>query len=303
MNPLARSALDGSLLRSPLQPVFHWRASRKLAVLAYHGIEDVNLFARHLDLLSEAWHPVSVDEVIRAATGRGALPRRAVLITFDDGHRSILELGMPLLVDRGFPAAAFVVAGLLDGDLPHWTAEVSHLVGGEVNEGRTRPLALIRSLKQMPNEERLATIRRMHLGSHRDWNPVPQLRSSELPLLESGGILVGNHTLTHACLSRCGDDEILREVGDAHRMIASALGHPPRAFAYPDGEYDRRAATILSRFGYEISFLFDHRLSAVPPPVPLAISRLRIDSTSSVDRLRMVLSGLHPALHRLRGKT
>jgi peptidoglycan/xylan/chitin deacetylase (PgdA/CDA1 family) len=112
---------------------------------------------------------------------------------------------------------------------------------------------------------------------------------------------IGNHSLTHACLSRCSDEKIEREISAAHGVITEALGREPRSFAFPDGDHDGRAKQVLTRLGYEVAFLFDHRLSPVPPPDPMAVSRVRVNSRSSLDRLRIILSGLHPAVHRLRG--
>ena len=34
-------------------------------------------------------------------------------MTFDDGHRDVLDVAMPMLRERGIPAVAFAVAGLI----------------------------------------------------------------------------------------------------------------------------------------------------------------------------------------------
>jgi hypothetical protein len=73
-----RQVLDTVLRRSPAQPAFRWRASRRLAVLAYHGIDDAAGFERHLDHLRRAASPVSLEDVLatrsRAAGGCRAAP-------------------------------------------------------------------------------------------------------------------------------------------------------------------------------------------------------------------------------------
>jgi peptidoglycan/xylan/chitin deacetylase (PgdA/CDA1 family) len=94
---------------------------------------------------------------------------------------------------------------------------------------------------------------------------------------------------------------VRQEIERAHRRLTDALGHEPRTFAYPDGDRDRRAEPTLRELGYEAAFLFDHRLSPVRPRNPLAISRLRVNSTTTLDRFRTIASGLHPTVHRVRG--
>lgn len=299
----ARRWLDRAFRRSPLQAVFRRRSGGRLPVLAYHGVDDPEGFRAQLDYLLRTRRPVSLDEVLDAAAGRRPLPGRPVLITFDDGERSVLEHGLPILRERGVPAAVFVVAGLLDSDCPFWWTEVAHLVaaGGTARAcpGLTGE-EMVRVLKRVPDEVRLAVIEELRATS-RDGAPrTPQLRRRELAVLESGGIAVASHSLTHPCLSRCGEEKRRAEVTESMRILTEALGRPPRAFAYPDGDVDGPTARAVEEAGYEAAFLFDHRVGPIRPPDPLRISRVRVATTASLDRFATIVSGLHPAVHRAR---
>jgi peptidoglycan/xylan/chitin deacetylase (PgdA/CDA1 family) len=97
-------------------------------------------------------------------------------------------------------------------------------------------------------------------------------------------------------------EKIEREIGEAHAVLSSALGHEPTAFAYPNGDHDPRVRGAVQRTGYRLGFLFDHRVSAWPPEDSLRISRLRVDSTATLDRFRLIVSGLHPFLHHALGR-
>jgi peptidoglycan/xylan/chitin deacetylase (PgdA/CDA1 family) len=46
----------------------------------------------------------------------GELPRRALLITFDDGYRSIAEVALPILRRLGLPSVFFVTGECLERD-------------------------------------------------------------------------------------------------------------------------------------------------------------------------------------------
>ena len=294
MNSTTRATLDRLLARSPAQWAFHRRAGPRLVVLAYHAVDDPACFAAQLDHLVDAARPLPLDAVVDAVRDRRALPERAVLITFDDGARSVHDHALPLLRERGLPAVAFVVTGLLDTDEPYWWTEVEALA---TSDGP----ALVRRLKTVPDDDRLATIADLRRAASSPAPPVPNLRRQELRTLESAGIAVGNHSHTHPCLPRCRDDKIRAEVADAHAVLTDALGHAPVAFAYPNGDCDARTRQAVAACGYEVAFLFDHRVSPAVPRDPLRVSRLRVDSTTSLDRLRTIVSGLHPAVHRLRG--
>lgn len=292
-------AVDAVMRYSPAQPLFRWRASRRLTVLAYHDVRDADSFNRQMRTLRRIAHPVSSDEVCRALGGHGGLPRGAVLVTFDDGDRTILDTARLVLEHLGIPAVAFAVAGVLDTDTPLWWQEVSSLVGGAL--GRVPPDALIRHLKCAPNADRLNAITCLRRESTVAPARVPQLRRAELALLERAGIEIGNHSLTHACLDRCDNASFEAEIVDAHNALKAALDHEPRLFAYPNGNFDQRAIPLLRRLGYEAAFLFDHRVSRFPPHERFAISRLRVNATDSIDRFRTIVSGLHPAVHHARG--
>jgi hypothetical protein len=69
-------------------------------VLAFHGVDDPEVFETLMDRVRRQYHPISVDELDRAINSGIDLPDRSVLITFDDGHRSVLEHGLPILVAR-----------------------------------------------------------------------------------------------------------------------------------------------------------------------------------------------------------
>jgi peptidoglycan/xylan/chitin deacetylase (PgdA/CDA1 family) len=299
------SWIDQVLRRSPAQPLFHWRASRALKVLAYHEVPDPAPFAVQMDLLLERAHPVALDEVLAALAGRSGLPKDAVLVTFDDAGPSHRDHAVPVLAQRGIPAVAFAVAGVLGSDRPFWWREVELLMAAGARSREYPALGadgLVRKLKRVPDDKRLAVLAGLRAAAPASAPSTPQLAGADLRRLETAGVAVGNHSLTHPCLPRCGTAKIEREVIDSHRMLTELLGHPPAAFAYPNGDKDHRVTAVVHRLGYRAAFRFDHRINPWPPPDPIRMSRLRMDAGMDLERFRITLSGLHPAIHHLRGR-
>jgi len=298
---------DRLLARSPLQPLFLWRASRQLAVLAYHGVEEPHRFEAQLGELRRTASLVSLPEALDALAGRRGLPRRAVLLTFDDGARSLVENALPILRASEAPAVAFPVAGVIGTDEPFWWTEVKHrveagAVTGVVHGPRTAE-AVVRELKTVPDEARRRAMQQLRATSRTLEVRTPQIRSEDLVSLQGTGVEIGNHTFSHPCLSRCSDGQVDGEIREADHVLSRWVGERPRVFAYPHGQYDSRAERVLRELEYEAAFLFDHRLATVPAPHRLRVSRLRVDSGVTVNRLKIITSGLHPALHRMRGGT
>jgi peptidoglycan/xylan/chitin deacetylase (PgdA/CDA1 family) len=100
-----------------------------VTVLAYHAIADLGTdpvlaryavppaeFLRQLDTLARLrCRFVGLDDVLAGVTGAQAPPRRAVLLTFDDGYEDLRTTVAPILAERGLPATVFAVTSSLGG--------------------------------------------------------------------------------------------------------------------------------------------------------------------------------------------
>jgi peptidoglycan/xylan/chitin deacetylase (PgdA/CDA1 family) len=277
----------------------------QISVLAYHGVDDVENFDAQMEYVARHYRPISLGDLDRAVHASGSLPDRSVLVTFDDGHRSVLENALPVLTRRGIPAVVFVVAGLIQTTEDFWWSKVQDLVrgGGRVTglESLTSD-ELVRRLKTVTNSERLAAIAELESSAGRKASPRQQLTEQQLIELESGGVAIGNHTWTHPCLNRCEADTVRIEVTRAHERLSDILRAPPISFAYPNGDWDEIAERLLVEHGYRLGFMFDHR-HAGPASDPLRLSRLRVNSDTRMERFATILSGLHPAIHHARGRS
>ena len=200
---------------------------RALRVLMYHKVNDrpenpisvpIGLFDEQMAVLRElGYQVVSLDDVLDHVAGITPLPPGAVLITFDDGYRDILENALPVLRRHGYPAVIFVPIGYLDD---------------------ARPL---------PHEE--------HLAAEGLVNPT--LSWDELPELEAGGIRVESHGISHRPLADLDVDEAAREITLSKLRLEERLGRPVRAFAYVKGSeahYRPVHLSLLKQAGYEIAF-------------------------------------------------
>ncbi len=101
----------------------------KLAVLAYHKIGDspqlpcsaewyvpTSTLRRHLEWLSGSeWTVISARQFTMGTAAPETLPSRSVLLTFDDGYKSLVDNALPLLDKFRFPSVAFVPTGLVGG--------------------------------------------------------------------------------------------------------------------------------------------------------------------------------------------
>ena len=298
--------LDLTLRWTPAQAIMQRRRRRQLAVITYHAIHDGDVFADHLDVLGKMGTFVSLEDVTANATARRPLPDRPILVTFDDGDPSVVHAAAPRLHALGIPAVAFLITDLIGTERVVWTTEVEQLValGGRTALAPTADgRSLVQMLKGRPDSVRLQVIEELRDTATGGMPTATQMSAADLTQLGRLGVTVASHTRTHRCLTQCSDDVIEREVAGSREALADLLGRPPMAFAYPNGDHDARSRRAVSRAGYAVAFGFDHRLNPIPPDDPHAISRLRMNEHASGNRVRTVVSGLHPAIHHLRGRS
>jgi peptidoglycan/xylan/chitin deacetylase (PgdA/CDA1 family) len=113
-----------------------------------------------LDWLRErGYTTVRMDDVHAAWRGERALPRRSVVITFDDGGRDCLEHAVPALVARGFTATFYVVAGVIGRPMRWLRAEVGlELLAADWTALRAAEAVGMRCEAHSVSHPRLATV-------------------------------------------------------------------------------------------------------------------------------------------------
>lgn len=98
--------------------------ARRVPVLLYHRIVpteartplevSAGTFASQMGCLKRlGFHLATADEVEEFAAGRIHLPRRSVLVTFDDGYEDNYTLAFPIFQQYGAKATVFVITSLV----------------------------------------------------------------------------------------------------------------------------------------------------------------------------------------------
>ena len=65
---------------------------------------------------------VSLDAAAAGLRGEAPMPARPVVLTFDDGYVDFLDVVAPVLLEHGYTATVYAVAGLL-GKTAEWAAQ------------------------------------------------------------------------------------------------------------------------------------------------------------------------------------
>ena len=105
----------GGLRRDGFQTIpiltYHWFAEECPSPLCMPAAA----FRRQMSYLKDnGYHVLNADELYAFIQHRHALPPRSVLITIDDGFRSVYDIAYPILREHGFTAVLFIYTELID---------------------------------------------------------------------------------------------------------------------------------------------------------------------------------------------
>jgi poly-beta-1,6-N-acetyl-D-glucosamine N-deacetylase len=237
-------------------------------ILTYHDFENVSNFEKQLQVLSR-------------------LPK--VLVTTDDGDFSFYTKAFPLLVKYNIPAILFIIPSLIGTDQPFWWNEVYHYLGKAAGNEK------IKELKSIPNKQRVDYLNQLRNDSEKPLLKQQQLTVEQLHEIQYKGILIANHSFTHPMFDQCSEEEIRSEMQNTKAFFDENKLNGYAYFAYPNGNHNAVSEKVLQEEDIEYAFLFDHKISKGKIN-PIRISRLSIDESTPIWKLRLILSGWHSKL-------
>jgi peptidoglycan/xylan/chitin deacetylase (PgdA/CDA1 family) len=243
-----------------------------VAALTYHHIaepaanyrfdDDVadatpEQFRRHLELLGRHCTPIGVDELCAGLDG-DPLPPNPVMLTFDDGYRSNVEVALPILRELGMPAVFFIATRFVTERRLYWWEAIAYVVKttprGEVTLGAPKPMVI--DLRAPGAVRQLQAVVKRTVGLDVDrfidelaraadveWTPVIEreladqliMTWDEIRTLAGAGMDIESHTKRHRVLQTLSDDELDDELRGSRLELEHQCGRPVRAVAYPVG--------------------------------------------------------------------
>ena len=282
-----------------------------VTITPYHFEETIRFLASH-------YTPINLEAFLAAREGR-SLPRRPVLVTFDDAYASIAERAAPICQRHGVPAVFFVNAAFVDnqdlaldnlvcfianrqGFAPIQAA--AHEVAGDLRLS-FQTLANVAhdfvpqlSLEQRARfKESLVERARIHPGELARQAKL-YLTAPQLQGLYDFGFEIGNHTYSHARCRVLQGTDFDREIGHNQKLLEQITGRRVRSFSVPYGartDLTPELVAYLRRSGHDAAFLV-HSLPNTDATDLYGLYRVSMNSTSDADAFSKV-----EILPRLRG--
>ena len=293
-----------------------------LRVLAYHRVLpeldeasfefDAELvsarraeFDWQMAYVARRFQPVSCAQVAEAINGGPPLPKRAVMITFDDGFRDNYDVAFPVLRQHGLSAVFFLASGYIDTSEIFWFDWLVHVllrtsaasiriealnldiqIGPTVADRRQVAMELLRALKVAPEARRSAALKQLREATVVDIAPALSQQSAcmtwkQVREMSSGGMEFGSHTVSHPILSTIDDPEHLHfELDESKAAIERETGQPVLALAYPVGGKNAVSDAVVAavrQSGYQFAFTYEPGCNKRIPGNRFMLKRLRVE--------------------------
>ena len=201
-------------------------------------------------LLRKGYRFITPADLTRDLDPRGTY----FMLTFDDGYFTA-SLAVELLKQYGVPVTLFICSYFIERQMAHWSDALHR--GCEKGAPDIKARATEHRLRATPQPEReqwlLDTFGRDSLVPLGDADRP--LTSAELKRLwRLGNVEIGNHSWSHADLSRLSAAGIEDELERVQRYVHDLVGVRPRSMSFPYGFYNDTAIDVVRRMGFTSAF-------------------------------------------------
>jgi peptidoglycan/xylan/chitin deacetylase (PgdA/CDA1 family) len=210
-------------------------------------------FRAQMELLAREFHPLSLDNIVKRFRAGEDLPKRSVVVTFDDGYADNYEVAMPILDRFSIPAVFYATVDCVENKKLPWPSRLRFAFRNTKLTAWSDPLSKSWNLSDPPHREQayltacdaccqLSGPAQEEFVEHIEQElnvclPL-ELRSlmmtyDQLRGLARHGHIVGSHTMTHPNMAQLKPEDAHFELADSKQRLELQLGMPINHFSYP----------------------------------------------------------------------
>jgi len=256
-----------------------------VAILVYHRVgtikdrwsvdtTDTIDFEKQMKYLLRTHKIISLEEMAKIILEKKALPKRAAVVTFDDGYKDNYTNAFPILKKYNIPATIFLTTGNIGTNNLFWWDKVEYILCntklkrfdlgdfGDISppsgSNILKSLGEIMSrFNRIPEDKKRVLIDKLVKISDVD---VPKnlgrdiiMSWDEVKEMNENGINFGAHTVTHPILTKVSPQQAKHEITKSKKDIEKRLNKPVTTFSYPNGladDFNEEIKNLLKENGF-----------------------------------------------------
>ncbi len=249
----------------------------KVTIMMFHDV-DKKVAHQSFQYLSRYYNIIPLQQFQQALEAKSTeqLPKKAMVITFDDGHKQNFDI-VPILDKFQVPATIFLCSGIINTHRHYWFKANS--TGSPTDE-----------LKKLTNQQRLEVLATAGFEQEKEYQERHALSQKEIEAMRTF-VDFQAHTIFHPCLPTCEDQESWNEIATCKTELENQFQLEINAFAYPNGDYGQREVNYLQKAGYQLAVTVEPGYNTVSSD-PFRLKRLSSNDTADMNELIVKSSGL-----------
>lgn len=241
-----------------------------LKALDYFTVEE---FKKKIKYLLRHYRIISLEECITYEK-EGKRPTNCVVLTFDDGYKSVYKDAFPILKRYNIPATVFVTTESIDKSVLLWHDKLLYIIGrsrvqefsfpqnggikykNDTLKDKVKTFNKIVSwLKKYEEDKKIKFLQELsnilqikedeieNSGLMITWNEAKEMHASGL-------VEFGAHTVSHPILTKVSTERVEYEIRQSKAIIEQKLVAKVKYFAYPNGDYNQNIKNMVKKAGY-----------------------------------------------------
>jgi peptidoglycan/xylan/chitin deacetylase (PgdA/CDA1 family) len=257
----------------------------QVVIVTYHHIGTKNddfllnristsEFEKQMRYLKETHEVISLEKLQHALIEKKTLPKRAAIVTFDDGYKDNYMEAFPILKKYKIPATIFLTTGYIETDNVFWWNIIGYILCntrlktielegfGDISpppkENMFYSLRMTyQKFKRIPDEKKKRLIelliQKSGVDVPKDFGKNLMLSWDNIREMNENGIDFGAHTVTHSILTNLPLSQAKFEIVESKKILEKKLDKPVTSFCYPNGfasDYNSDIIQLLKDNGY-----------------------------------------------------
>ena len=249
----------------------------RVTILMFHDI-GMETARRTFDYLSKHYNIIALSDFVDAVNGKTnyAIPPKALIITFDDGHIGNYRI-LETIKECRIPITIFLCAGIINTSRHYWFK--CEQAGISIPE-----------LKHLSNTVKLDILDEAGFSLTRNYEYPQALSKKQIGEMKDS-VDFQSHTLFHSCLPQCDDREARVEIMASKEILEDEYGLHIYAVAYPNGDYCDRDIELCKEAGCACGLTVDYGFNSLKTDL-FKLRRLSVNDTDNMDELIVKASGV-----------
>lgn len=298
------------------------RSTCGIPILAYHRIYDVpsdypfdlglisataEVFEQQMRILKKDFIPITIKQLVDHINKEKALPRNAIMITFDDGFDDNYYNAYPILKKLDMPATFFVSTDFVESNEAIWFERLAYFfyrvealsiyikqldleltLTSSLLSRREAYGILVEAIKLVENSIRIEILNELYIEYGDPYNSISEEASkyskpmtwNQLQQMADDGFDIGAHSVTHPVLSKLTMEELSFELNESKVRLEEKINTEVLSTAYPVGQSESVSGSVLditSKANYQIAFNYIDGVTRISSIEKFSIKRLHVD--------------------------